>query len=243
VFSRVDVEVARAFAARAAQTLDLARAEDHRERLSVAEDRNRIARELHDVVIQRLFGIGLRLEQLRVQAADHVARPLGEVIDDLDRTIDEIRNAIFSLRSTEADRSLRAQLIDVMEPAAQLLAFTPRLRLEGPLDRAVPEHVHPHLIATLGEALSNVVRHAHAARADVLVRVDGDGLTLRVSDDGRGVPADRHESGLANLRRRAEELGGTMTLSEGLDGRGTAVTWVVPLGEAQQTEPPRAVAY
>ncbi|HLY32919.1 MAG TPA: response regulator, partial [Jatrophihabitantaceae bacterium] len=172
-FGALDVEMARAFAGRAAQTLEFARAEEHRQRLNLVEDRNRIARDLHDVVIQRLFGVGLRLEQLRSQQPDSTAGPLGEVIDDLDRTIDEIRNTIFSLRSAGSEStSLRMRLLEIIEPATFLLTFPPRLRLEGPLDRAVPEHVHSHLLATVGEALSNAIRHAQASRVEVLVRVD-----------------------------------------------------------------------
>ncbi|MDT4937574.1 MAG: hypothetical protein QOG80_1245 [Pseudonocardiales bacterium] len=245
-FSALDVEMARAFAARAAQTLDYARAEEHRQRLTIAEDRNRIARDLHDVVIQRLFGVGLRLEQLRSQQVGADSGPLGEVIDDLDSTIDEIRNTIFSLRATgEEMTSLRAQLIGIIEPATFLLTFAPRLRLEGPLDRAVPERVHPHLLATVGEALSNAIRHARASRVDVLVRVDGTSLTLCVTDDGCGLPAERQESGLANLRRRAEDLGGTMQAGPGPEGRGTMLTWQVPLGAEpdEQSDQPRAVSY
>jgi signal transduction histidine kinase/ActR/RegA family two-component response regulator len=231
-FSALDVEMARAFAGRAAQTLEFARSEEHKERLSLAEDRNRIARDLHDVVIQRLFGVGLRLEQLRNQQPDATAGPLGEVIDDLDRTIDEIRNTIFSLRADEGDTTtLRGKLLEIVEPATFLLTFPPRLRVEGPIDRAVPDNVHPHLLATLGEALSNTVRHAHASSVDVLVRVDGDGLTLQVTDNGRGLPKERHESGLANLRRRAEELDGWMQTSRGPDGTGTMITWFVPIRE------------
>jgi len=231
-FAPLDVEMARAFAGRAAQTLEFARAEEHRQLLSLVEDRNRIARDLHDVVIQRLFGVGLRLEQLANQQPELAGGPLAEVIDDLDRTIDDIRNTIFSLRGTSPTHSLRAQLMEIIEPAAFLLTFAPRVRIDGPLDRAVPDNVHPHLLAMVGEALSNTIRHAQASRADLLFRVDGKGLTVRIADNGRGLPAVRRESGLANLRKRAEDLGGTMQTDVGLDGRGTTIIWFVPLDGA-----------
>jgi signal transduction histidine kinase len=236
-FSALDVEMARAFAGRAAQTLEFARSEEHKERLSLAEDRNRIARDLHDVVIQRLFGVGLRLEQLRAHQPEATAGPLGEVIDDLDRTIDEIRNTIFSLRADEEETTtLRGKLLEIVEPATFLLTFPPRLRIEGPIDGAVPDRVHPHLLATLGEALSNTIRHAHASSVDILVRVDGAGLTLQVTDNGRGLPKERHESGLANLRMRAEELGGHMRITSGPDSTGTIITWFVPIGETSHED-------
>ena len=231
-FSALDVEMARAFAGRAAVTLDTARAEEDRHRLQLAEDRGRIARDLHDVVIQRLFGMGLRLERLRGQLPDTVAAELGGVTDDLDRTIDDIRTTIFSLRASEQSTpSLRAEVLKIIEPASFLLTFAPRVRIDGPIDVAVPEHIHPQLLATLSEALSNTIRHARATRVDIALVVDGSGLTLRVTDDGRGLPADRSESGLANLRRRASDLNGTMVLASGPDGRGTEIVWHVPLDE------------
>ena len=117
----------------------------------------------------------------------------------------------------------------MLEPASFALSFAPKLRIEGPLDYAVSDDIAPHLLATVGEALSNVVRHAGASRADVLIRAAQDHLMLRVTDDGRGVPETRTESGLANLRRRAGDLGGAMRIDTGADGRGTVLTWTVPL--------------
>jgi signal transduction histidine kinase len=105
------------------------------------------------------------------------------------------------------------------------------VRIDGPIDNVVPEAVAPHLIASLSEALSNVVRHAHARQVDVAVEVDGGHLTLRVTDDGTGVPEQRVESGLANLRRRAGELGGSMRLEQRQDRSGTVLVWTVPLSE------------
>lgn len=232
-FNPLDVEMARAFAGRAALTLESLRAEEDRQRLHLAEDRGRIARDLHDVVIQRLFGMGLRLERLRGELPPEAADEIGGVTDDLDRTIDDIRTTIFSLRAQDSSApSLRSEVLKIVEPASFLLTFTPRLRIEGPIDSAVPEHVHPQLLATLSEVLSNAIRHAHATHVDVRITVDGAGLTLRVTDDGRGVPAERVESGLANLRRRAADLRGTMVLGTGPDGRGTELVWQVPLDTA-----------
>jgi signal transduction histidine kinase len=201
-----------------------------RQRVTVLEDRNRIARDLHDVVIQRLFGLGLGLQRLRADLPEHTAAALGQVIEELDGTIDEIRNTIFSLRVPDEGRSVRAAVMEIVRSAA-LDSGAPRLRFDGPVDTAVPARVRAHLLATLTEALSNVRRHAGASRVEVLVRVDAETLTLRVTDNGRGLPAKRTESGLANLRQRAAELGGAMQvgITDAADGTGTVLSWVVPL--------------
>ncbi|HEV7194039.1 MAG TPA: response regulator [Jatrophihabitantaceae bacterium] len=233
-FTPLDVEMARAYAGRSAQTLEFARADDDRRRLTVLEDRNRIARDLHDVVIQRLFGLGLRLERLRGHLPEPEARQLGEINIDLDETIDQIRNTIFSLRITPESRfSVRAEVLKIVQPMTFLLTFAPRVRFEGTVDNSVPDDVAPHLLATLSEALSNVVRHAQATQVDVLLRATETELALRVADNGCGIPVARTESGLTNLRRRAGDLGGSMTIEVASDGRGTVLLWSVPVGSAQ----------
>jgi signal transduction histidine kinase len=232
--------MARAFAGRAAQTLEFAQAEGDRHRLSVLEDRNRIARDLHDVVIQRLYGLGLRMERVLGQLPEQIAAQLADINTDLDETIDEIRNTVFSLRVTsEARTGLRADVVRMVEQSAELLGFVPRLNIFGALDSDVSEPVAAHALATLSEALSNVVRHAAATEVDVLIRTTSSELTLRVADNGCGVPSHPHESGLSNLRRRAAELGGTMRVDSvqvdsGVDLNaderpGTVLTWTVPL--------------
>jgi signal transduction histidine kinase/CheY-like chemotaxis protein len=230
-FTPLDVEMARAFAARSAQTIEFARAEADRRRLTVLEDRNRIARDLHDVVIQRLFGLGLGLQRMRADVPETAGAYLGHVIAELDDTIDEIRNTIFSLRVLpEARDSVRAEVMGIVQPGRSPLESTPRLRFEGPVDTTVPPRIRAHLLATLTEALSNVRRHAEATDVEVLVRVDDADLTVRVTDNGRGLPAVRTESGLANLRQRAADLGGRMEVGAGSgDGPGTVLTWMVPL--------------
>lgn len=232
-FTPLDVEMARAFAGRSAQTLEFARAEDDRRRLTVLEDRNRIARDLHDVVIQRLFGLGLRLERLRSQLPDPVSAQLADINANLDETIDEIRNTVFSLRIVPGDRSsLRADILKIVEPSTFLLSFAPRVRFEGSVDHSVPDEVAPHLLATVSEALSNVVRHANATDVELLIQVTSNELTLRVSDNGVGIPVHRTESGLSNLRRRALDLGGVMEIAAVPDGHGTVLVWRVPISAA-----------
>ena len=234
-FSTVDVEMATTFAGHAALALEFARAEADRQRLTVVEDRDRIARDLHDVVIQRLFAIGLRLDGFRTKLSEADARKLTATTEDLDETIDDIRNTIFSLSGRNlGGRSLRAQLLRLADQAVGPLGFAPRLRLVGPVDNAVPEHIHPDVLATLGEALSNTARHAGASSVHVLVSVSEGELLLQVTDDGCGLPAGRHDSGLANLRHRALSLGGTMSTADAGDGRGLTLIWRVPISPAGQ---------
>ena len=186
--------------------------------LAVLGDRERIARDLHDVVIQRLFATGLHLQS----AANLAGRPevgtrISNAVDDLDATIRDIRSAIFELR-TPVNAALRAEIRATVDAAAASLGFRPELRLDGPLDSAVPDDVRPDLLAVLHEALSNAVRHARASRVEVSVEVrDGQ---LAVLGDGEAVR-------LVNMRRRAGDHGGTLTISPGPAG-GTRVAWAVP---------------
>jgi signal transduction histidine kinase len=215
------------FAGQAAVALDREAARVDREELLVLSDRERIARDLHDVVIQRLFATGLRLQT----AATMVTRPevasrINQAVDDLDATIRDIRGAIFELRSPATD-SVRAQIRALVDRTAQPLGFRPVLRIDGPIDSVVSRELAGDLTAVLGEALSNVIRHAGADRVEVSITAGGDQLSLIVADDGRGGAHER--SGLANLRQRAEKHGGTFTL-ETPQGEGTRLEWVVPLG-------------
>lgn len=237
LFSRLDVEMCTAFAANASLVLEFARAAADRQRLRVVEDRERIARDLHDVVIQRLYAAGLALNRFAAGLEPGQAAHVDAAVADLDETIDEIRNTIFSLRNpVGGHRSLRAQVLAVANQSAAALGFAPRVRIVGPLDSAVPDALHGDLLATLREALSNAARHARASTVEVTASVEGgaDGtrLVLCVADDGRGLPEHRHESGLANLRHRAVALGGTLCVGPGLDGRGLCLSWSVPLAAA-----------
>ncbi|WSS10429.1 GAF domain-containing protein [Microbispora sp. NBC_01189] len=238
-FSRSEVCMLHAFAGHAAVALELAEARKDAERLGLLEDRDRIARDLHDVVIQRLFAIAMTL----TGAARLVERPeasarLRYAIDELDGTIREIRSTIFALQPPADDPGLRARLVALVESARAQLGFLPALRLDGGLDTRVPAGIGEHLLAVVREGLSNVVRHARATRTTVSVRVDGDRLTLAVEDDGIGIPAQGRRSGLLNLRERAEALGGSCTAGRGPAG-GTCLRWSVPLpppGEASDED-------
>ncbi|MBB5119774.1 signal transduction histidine kinase [Streptomyces eurocidicus] len=228
------------FAAQAALALVLAEAQRDRERLAVFEDRDRIARDLHDLVIQRLFATGLMLESAQRQAVvPEVKVKVGQAVDELDVTIQEIRTAIFALQQgpAEAPAGLRTRVLRELGTAAVPLGFQPSASFLGAVDAKVGELTGKNLIAALREALSNAFRHARASRMEVVVDAtatlpDGrDAVRLTVADDGVGIPAGGRRSGLRNLAKRAESLGGSSSYGPGLgeDGGGTRVVWEAPL--------------
>jgi signal transduction histidine kinase len=224
------VEVLISFAAQAGIGLELAERRKDSERFAVFEDRDRIARDLHDLVIQRLYATGMSLEGVSARMGESENRQrVGSAVDALDQTITEIRSAIFALhsRATVEQVGIRARILDVVEQATATLGFAPGLRMAGRLDEAVPAEVGEHLLSVLREALSNVARHASASKVEVTVEV-GPELILRVVDNGTGMKATKRRSGLANLAERAELLGGTLNTGPA-DGGGTELEWRVPL--------------
>ena len=228
----LDIEMAAAFAGHAALTLELSRVQRDRERLAVFTDRDRIARDLHDVVIQRLFATGMQLQGLSRLVDGLPGERMAAAVGELDQTIADLRRTIFSLASPAgagAGAELRGKILEIVQHAEHHLGIRPTLRIDGPVDRGVPEAIHQHLLAALREALSNIARHARATRIDVLVRVGADELLVEVGDNGCGPGGASRRSGLTNLRRRAADLGGCMEFGPGADGTGTTVTWQVPL--------------
>ncbi|BCY09996.1 GAF domain-containing sensor histidine kinase [Actinoplanes sp. L3-i22] len=217
------------FAGQAALALDRARAQEERRQLAVLEDRERIARDLHDVVIQRLFATGMQLQAMvhQVTRPDAVKR-INTAVDDLDATIRDIRRSIFELRAPVGP-SLRGEIHQVVEAVAASLGFRPTLDTNGPLDSAVPDDIVPDLLAVLRELLSNVARHAQASSARVSVSATADELVLCVQDDGVGTDPGTARGGLVNVRGRAEDLGGSLGIGPARGGAGTVVTWRVPL--------------
>ncbi|MDN3359756.1 GAF domain-containing protein, partial [Actinomadura sp. DC4] len=217
------------FAAQAAIALELAERRRDAERLVVLEDRDRIAKDLHDTVIQRLFAIAMTLmSAIKITQKRDVAVRVQRAVDDLDDTIRQVRSTVFALQTSGEDEpTLRTRLYGVIDEAAESLGFAPALRLDGLLDTVVDVGTGEHLIAVLQEALSNVARHAHATRTDVSV-VAGADLLLCVADDGVGIPATGRRSGLANMASRAKSLGGAFATRSGETG-GTVLEWRVPL--------------
>lgn len=238
-FSESERTLAAQFASQAALALMMAEAQRDRERLAVYEDRDRIARDLHDLVIQRLFATGLMLESAQRRSnVPEVQRGVGKAVDELDITIQEIRTAIFALQQgpAEVPSGLRTRVLREINMAAVPLGFKPGHRFVGAVDTVVGELTGKNLIAALREALSNAFRHAGASRIDVTVDANvvlPDGrpaVRLSVADDGVGIPEGGRRSGLRNLKRRAESLGGASWYGPGLgeNGGGTTVVWQVP---------------
>ncbi|WP_017540641.1 GAF domain-containing sensor histidine kinase [Nocardiopsis halophila] len=222
-----------AFSGHAAVALELAEARVDAERLSVLEDRDRIAKDLHDVIIQRLFAVAMSLMSTVRRTSDRGhAQRVQRAVDDLDDTIRQIRSTIFALQHAggEDRRWLRTQILDIANASGESLGFTPGLRLEGPIDSRVPDGVAEHVMAVLQEALSNIARHAGASRADIRVRVTDDLVEVDVSDDGCGIPEDGRRGGLHNLQERARALGGSFEIRPAVGG-GTRLLWNAPLGE------------
>ncbi|WP_413808464.1 GAF domain-containing sensor histidine kinase [Streptomyces sp. OE57] len=239
-FTATERTLAAQFAAQAAVALVLAEAQRDRERLAVLEERDRIARDLHDLVVQRLFATGMLLESAERQSdAPEVRERIERAVEELGATIQEVRMAVFALQQTppETPPGLRGRVLREVRAAAVPLGFQPSLTFVGPVDDLVVSLTGAHLVAALRESLSNAFRHARAERIQVVVDATArlaDGrpaVRLTVADDGVGVPADGRRSGLANLARRAEALGGSSIFGPGLgeDGRGTAVVWEAPL--------------
>ncbi|GAA1542304.1 two-component system sensor histidine kinase [Nocardioides humi] len=228
----VDAELPASFAEQAALALELAQSREDRQRLALYEDRDRIARDLHDLVIQRLFALGLSLQGAVRRSDDpEIRRRLEQAVADLDATIRDIRRSIFELRSLESDDDIQAGVTRLVEQAAATLKLRPDLRFEGPVRALVDDDLAADLLAVLQEALSNAGRHAEASAVEVTLAAAGDGVVLTVSDDGRGFEGDVPRSGLANIRSRAEQRGGTFRV-DSAPGAGTVLVWAVPAGTA-----------
>lgn len=199
------------------------------EALHVAEERERIARDLRDTVLQRLFGLGLELQAIGLRMQPALTERVERAVDELDRIIRDIRTTVFTLGAVQRHGSLGQELAVVITQAARVLGFTPQLRLIGPVESTVTDEVRPELIATIREALGNVARHANARSVAVELRSD-DFVTLTVSDDGVGLGHQLHDgggNGLANLAARAQRLGGHCHVVNRAQG-GVLLTWRVP---------------
>lgn len=232
VFSDVDEEMAVALAAAAGIAVEQARLHARVGEMALLADRERIARDLHDRVIQRLFAIGLSLQAVsRGDLPTDVVDRLTRAVDDLDETVREVRSSIFELESTRLPgRSVRQEVLALCGEATRALGFEPEVRFEGPVDSAVEGATADHLLAVAREALSNVARHAGAATARVDVAVAEGTVVLTVDDDGRGLdPAAAAGHGVRNMQDRATRVGGRLATGPGPDGRGTRLRWTVPL--------------
>lgn len=218
------------FAAQAAIALELAEHRRQAERVAVFEDRDRIARDLHDLVIQRLYATGMSLQGARALiGVPEAGRRVDLAVDALDDTIKEIRSSIFALhaRSDLQPHGLPARILGVVEEMTGVLGFPPSVQLGGRLDDRVPRDIENHLLSALREALANAARHSGASRVDVTVQADAE-LVLTVRDNGTGIKPGGRRSGLRNLEQRAAALDGELRTAAA-DGCGTELVWRVPL--------------
>ena len=232
-----ELDLVTRFADQAALALDRVSALADRQELAIVSDRERIARDLHDVVIQRLFATGLSLQGLRLTISSPGAgERIDRAVDDLDTTIRDIRTTIFELNRRSHD-SVRQAVHNLAAEYAPVLGFSPVVRADGPVDTVTDAVLAEQLLTVLREALSNTARHAHASSVTVEIEADAAEVVLRVTDDGVGLPEERSESGLANMRRRAEGAGGEIRL-EPATPHGTRLEWRVPLdGSGHGTAP------
>ncbi|HKC28587.1 MAG TPA: PAS domain S-box protein, partial [Jatrophihabitans sp.] len=203
------------------------------DRLLLAEERERIARDLHDVVIQRLFAVGMNLDLLAGRLSSEAAAKVSAACDELHHTIRDIRGAIFTMRSDKPELPLTDRVHAVVIRAASTLGFEPTVDVDERIDDLVPSPLHWHMIATVNEALSNAARHASATSAALRIAIEDRDVVVTVSDNGCGLPQNHRESGLLNLRRRAQMSGGTMSIEAGGDGCGLVLTWRVPIVAAE----------
>ena len=233
-FDRQSITTLNAFAAQVAVSLELAEHRNGDTRLALVEDRERIARDLHDVVIQRLFAIGLTLESASRSISElDAGTQVSRAIDELDETIKEIRTTIFGLQGpvgTDASgqAGLRARIVAVGQQAIPALGFVPSLRFDGLIDTTVPDRLSDQVVAVLREALSNAARHARARHVDVVLAVSPDTVTLSVDDDGIGITETGRRSGLRNMEVRAKASGGRLVLADRVPS-GTHIEWQVPI--------------
>jgi signal transduction histidine kinase len=230
-FDSAEVEMLQSFAAQASISIEYERSRADLHRLARLEDQERIARELHDTVIQRLFATGLSLQGLlRLLDDPQTASRIQTAVDDLDETVKEIRTAIFGLGvAREKSEGLRARVIEVVSECMNGAGFDPHVVFDGTVD-TTPDDVAADVLATLREAITNVVRHAGASRVSVSLDCSRGALALRVSDDGVGPPGDDvvAGSGLRNMQERAQRRGGALEL-RAASPKGTVLEWRVPL--------------
>ena len=230
VFEPVDTAFAEVFASSIAAAIEIGEARSEVDRLGIVAEDERIARDLHDTVIQQLFALGMSLQATRSGVTGPAGDRIDVAVDALDAVIKEIRNTIFRLPGrTEQASGLRDEMLRLADKFRDELGFLPRVAFDGPVDLAVPEVVATHLLQVFGEGLSNISHHAHASMAEAIVNVNDECVVFSLVDDGVGIPDGPHGGdGLRNMSTRASNLGGTFTTAC-RQPRGTILEWRVPL--------------
>ncbi len=230
-FGEAEVEMAMNFTYHASVALELADARREAQRMALLEDRTRIARDLHDHVIQQLFASGMTLQGLAGTLGDPSATErITGVVDTIDEAIRQIRTSIFQLRPHALlGDGLRADVLAVVREVTPSLGHDPRVHFIGPVDSVGDQELADEVTAVVREALTNVVRHARAGRVDIAVAVEGSVLALTIEDDGVGIGDSTRSSGLDNLERRAAARSGSLDITTGAGGAGTRLSWRIPL--------------
>lgn len=230
-FTDIDQELVIALATAAGVAIDNARLHSRVANLVVFEDRERIARDLHDTVIQRLFAVGLGLQGVvRLTEEPAVVARLESAVDELDTTVREIRSAIFELHSTRlVGSSVRQATLQLVAEASRTFGFEPSVRFDGPVDSSVDGSLADHLLAVVREALANVAKHAGATAVEVTISAIDATVVLVISDDGVGFDESALSggNGLGNMKARAAKLGGECSVEQRPEG-GTLLRWAVP---------------
>lgn len=231
-YSLTDMEMSAVFGTQVSLALELASVHRMREEQAVLGDRDRIARDLHDLVIQRLFAAGLSMQSLRRFTNDPIALDrINAVTNELDDTIRELRDTIYSLRGMAQDTgTLSSRILAVIKEGAASLPYAPRIRLSGPIDAPLTDELGSSLLAVISEGLSNAARHSQASSIDISVDADADRIKLVIADNGCGFSKPVRRSGLDNLKERAALLGGKFSVRSVL-GEGTRLRWSAPVPE------------
>ena len=232
-FSTVDTQMSEIFGSQVGLALELARTRRSREDLVLFADRERIARDLHDLVIQRIFAAGLNIQSLRRFTSDEVAlERIAAVTGELDHTIRELRDTIYSLHATGGEEeALSSRILRAVLDHSKLIEFSPRLRFSGPVDSGVPPDVEQHVLAIVSEGLSNALKHSGADVIEVSVTAENDHLERVIVDNANGF-AERPVagSGLANMDARARQIGGSLSV-ESAPGSGTRLVFAAPIAK------------
>ena len=230
-FADADLDMAFAFAGQASVAIEIVRAREDRRRLDTSRDRARIARDLHDHVIQRLFGAGLSLQAVSATVDAEASAAIGAEVDAIDAAIKDIRTVVFALGAGERGRKrTRDRLLDVLSEVSAALSSTPRITFSGPLDSLVDTALGDDLVAVLRECLTNTIRHAGAGVVEINVGVADGLVTVTVADDGRGITDGARLSGLANVTERAQLRGGACTITSD-PSAGTRIEWSAPVSD------------
>jgi signal transduction histidine kinase len=231
-FTGDDVALVEALSLAAGIAIENARLHDRVRRSAVYEDRDRMARDLHDTVIQRMFALGLTLQGIAARLPDGPASQIGETVHEIDQVITQVRSTIYELGIGEQSRGVRDDVTALVRDLAPVVGSEVELSFSGPVDALVSGQVNEHLLATIREALTNVGKHAQATRVLVDVAVYRHDCRLTVTDEGVGLRETPSTGvgglGLLNLRRRAEKLRGTLSV-DNAPGGGTVLTWTVPI--------------